>query len=204
MCIRAVTHIRCSFLIVVVVANPSVENPTLCAWLHPTSYNTIILPMMNHQNKWREKLIWFISFHALKFLSNKDMETKPIWWIFIITTAYAQFITFFLINITNPFTQKFCIRCAISEIANNQLLKLQGVCQISRNPRLPQIPNKPNEKYMQRHTNTQLTPNKCAATVGIQINYFLKEKSTKQKSNQIIIRSNAARANHEKNWLENY
>lgn len=118
---------------------------------------------------------------------------------FIITTAYAQCITFFLINITNPFTQKFCIKCAISEIAINQLLKLHGVCQISRNPRLPQIPNKPNEKYMQRHTNTQLTPNKCAATVGIQINYFLKERSTKQKSNQIIIRSNAARANYEKN-----
>lgn len=29
---------------------------------------------------------------------------------FIITTAYAQYITFFLINITNPFTQKFCIK----------------------------------------------------------------------------------------------
>jgi hypothetical protein len=26
-----------SSLIVVVVAKPSVENPTLCAWLHPTS-----------------------------------------------------------------------------------------------------------------------------------------------------------------------
>lgn len=116
---------------------------------------------------------------------------------FIITTAYAQYITFFLINITNPFTQKFCIKCASSEIANNQLLKLHGVCQISGNPRLPQIPNKPNEKHMQRHTNTQLTPNKCAALVGIQINYFLKEKVQK-KSNQIIIRSNAAHTNHEK------
>lgn len=29
MCMRAVTHMRCNFLMVRVVANPSVENPTL-------------------------------------------------------------------------------------------------------------------------------------------------------------------------------
>lgn len=50
---RAVTHIRCNFLMVGVVANPSVENPTLWAWLHPTSCTTNISPQIFQQTNFQ-------------------------------------------------------------------------------------------------------------------------------------------------------
>ena len=69
MCILVVTQINLFFRIAVVVAKPSVEKPTLCAWLQATS--------CSHTHKKKECLCMYT--HTLcRYIHKTDSDTKQI------------------------------------------------------------------------------------------------------------------------------